>query len=799
MDGDTNILEHLGLLTQRLEVVDADDQRTIFLNGYLAARYACDDKATERVLITQLAEVLPLPDRQIAATFQIHPVTLSRFRHLARSGGARALLPNKSGPKGPSKMNPQLEGQCRSLRAQGLSYRAIAKKVSNRRQAISYVSVSALFNAKTAQPQQGILLPTETASPTEAVAQPEAILLETPIVDQPEVAPEIALVAQPEALPEVASVAQPETELQCEAGPQPETARPAPIPQEQAVFPAGQPPLRHEPPVPDQDESIADAVEGAAGEARYSRYAGAMMLYATLGQLGLWDVCSALGAEVGPHRCFGWMQTVASVVFCFALRFHSIEDWKNGLRRDLGVLIGEPAAPSVLSLRIKVKALAESVDPADLSRAMFQRYLALEPVWEGLYYVDGHFCPYYGCHSTPKGWDAKRRLAAKGHTDVYLHDAKGRVLFFFSQPLNDSLARALPGAVAEIRKAHGDQPFTLVFDRGGYSGDAFRYLQAEKIGFITYLKGRKARRRYAPGRFHSGWFSFEGQRHTYRLMEKKTRMKKVGLIRTILFESDEGQQIPVLTNLAPTARSAKVVHCLRLRWRQENSFKFLSENYAIDQIIQYGADPETQDRLIPNPKRKALQEQVHILNKEIQTLEAQLGRTLNDNQESRRQTSRGLKIATAGLRRQIAQKRQALSRLENRLRHTPGKISALKVDKQREFLREDRRLLVNALKLATANAEHMLALRFDQTYQCPKDAFSIFRALLHLPGIVRSISPGQLEVALQRPDSEKVANALENLLAGLNTQQARMLADGPILSFRLTDVNTFPPPSDSLP
>ena len=773
MHGAADTLDHLGSLPQRLEVVDADDQRTIFLNGYPAARYACDDKATERVLITQLAEVLPLPDRQIAATFQIHAVSLSRFRHLARSGGAKALLPSKSGPKGPSKMNPQLESQCRNLRTQGLSFRAIAKKVSTRRRPISHVSVAALFHVKTAQPQQGILLPidtppaSETATQPEAVpeaasiAQPEAIPEAVPAAQpeatpeavsavqpedvpeavsiaqpeaipeavpaaQPEAIPEAVSAAQPEAVPEAASFAQLEAGLPSEDAPQPEAAQQASVAQQHAVLPAGKPLLRQELPGPDHGDSIIDAEEQTDGKVRYCRYAGAMMLYATLGRLGLWDVFAGLGAQAGPHRRFGWMQTVASVVFCFALRFRSVEDWKNGLRRDLGVLIGEPVAPSVLSLRIKIKALTESLDPAELSRAMFQRYLALEPVWEGLYYVDGHFCPYYGYHATPKGWDAKRRLAAKGHSDVYLHDAKGRVLFFFSQPLNDSLARALPAAVAEIRKAHGDQPFTLVFDRGGYSGDAFRFLQAEKIGFITYLKGRKARRRYAPERFHSGWFAFEGQRHTYRLMEKKTRMKKVGLIRTILFESDEGQQIPVLTNLAATARPAKVVHCLRLRWRQENSFKFLSENYAIDQIIQYGASPETEDRLIPNPKRKNLQEQVRTLNKEIQALEAQLGRSLDDNHESRRKTGRGLKIATAGLRRQIAQKRQALSRLENRLRHTPSKISALQIDKQRELLREDRRLLVNALKLATANAERMLALRFDQTYQCPKDAFSTF-------------------------------------------------------------------------
>jgi hypothetical protein len=356
--------------------------------------------------------------------------------------------------------------------------------------------------------------------------------------------------------------------------------------------------------------------ELAAGASQHSRYAGAMILYAALARLGVWDVLAGLGVNAGPSRRFGWAQTVASIVFCFALRFRSVEDWKNGLRRDLGVLIEESSAPSVLTMRTKMKAVAESVDPVAFSRDMLHRYLALEPVWEGLYYVDGHFCPYFGQHPTPKGWDGKRRLAAKGHTDVYLHDAKGRVLFFFSQPLNDSLARALPGAVAEIRRVHGDQPFTLVFDRGGYSGDAFRFLQAAGIGFITYLKGRSARRQYPWKRFYRGWFLFEGHRHSYRLFEKKTRLKAVGTLRTILFVGDDGQQIPVLTNLAATARPAKVVHCLRLRWRQENSFKFLSEHYAIDQIIQYGATPEVQDRLVPNPNRKALKEQVHAVSKQ---------------------------------------------------------------------------------------------------------------------------------------------------------------------------------------
>ena len=281
-------------LFPRLEVVDADDQRNIFLNGHLAGRYPCDDKGTERVLVTQLAEVLSLPDRQIAAAFNLHPVTVSRLRGLVREGGSAALLPLKPGPKGPSKMTPQLEARCRSLRAGGASLRSIAKQISTGAKKISYVTVASLFRAASSSPSpQGL--------PLEAEAPPEI----------------------------------------------------APVPA--ARF----------------------------GESRSTRYAGAMLVFAALARLDLWSVFQGLGATTGPARWCGWAQTVAAIVFCFTLRFRSIEDWKNGRRRDLGVLIGEPGAPSVLSLRTKIKALSQSVDPVAFSRAMFKRYMALEPVWEG--------------------------------------------------------------------------------------------------------------------------------------------------------------------------------------------------------------------------------------------------------------------------------------------------------------------------------------------------------------------------------------------------------------------------------
>ena len=139
----------------------------------------------------------------------------------------------------------------------------------------------------------------------------------------------------------------------------------------------------------------------------------------------------------------------------------------------------------------------------------------------------------------------------------------------------------------------------------------------------------------------------------------------------------------------------------------------------------------------------------------IQALQAQLGGALDRNQESRRATVRGLKIAHARLRREIAPQRQVLARLENRLRHTPGRISAAQVDRTRALLREDRGLIVNALKVAAGNAERMLALRFDQSYQRSQDAFSISGRCSTYPAKSQVSAPTFCQLAFTDPTAKK--------------------------------------------
>ncbi len=223
-----------------------------------------------------------------------------------------------------------------------------------------------------------------------------------------------------------------------------------------------------------------------------------------------------------------------------------------------------------------------------------------------------------------------------------------------------------------------------------------------------------------------------------------------------------------------------MVHCLRLRWGQENSLKYLLEHYAIDQLIQYGASQETAERVVKNPRRKELNRKIRELRSETEGLEAELGRILES-------TAAAEPEAVGGLRRRIEKQRRSMARLENRRRNTPTKLKAAELgpQAQRFLLKEDRRLLVTSLKLAAYNAERLLALQFDRHYRQRKDVLSVFRALFHLSGTLTRRCAQRIEVSLERPSPEKVARALAALLTEINQEHPRLLGDGPALHFSL--------------
>ncbi|MEP6695112.1 MAG: putative transposase [Chloroflexota bacterium] len=538
-----------------------------------------------------------------------------------------------------------------------------------------------------------------------------------------------------------------------------------------------------------EGEAAAPSPHGKWPEGE-TRYAGAMLLHVALSHLGLWTVFHTIGAAVG-RTALRVTQVVGIVAMGFALRLRSIEGFKTALRRDFGQVLGLPVVPTVQTLRTRLRVLAASVDSARVMRQLVEAWVHLEPVWEGAYYLDGHFCPYSGTRPLPKAWNAKRRLVEPGQIDHYVHDATGRALFFINRPFNDQLVTVAPQILAEIRAVTPpDQSILLIFDRGGYSGPLFKSLTDQQIGFITYLKGRSARRRFPATAFVRRWWAVTDPagirgpaRWVYRILEKGTRIRGAGLVRTLVV-ADADAQVPILTNRADLP-AAKVVHLLRLRWRQENSFKYLSAHYGVEQLIQHDATTHPDTRQFANPRRAQVRAQITTLQTDLVLKEADLGRALAT--APRAHAGAGVTAATRTLQRDIATLAARIARLERRWKQTPAKVAAptLTGSAARATINADRRNLVNAIKIATYNAERWLGRRFFRHYNDPRDWLTIFRSVLQLSGHVTMAGPDRLRVVLRPPDQPRVRRAVAAMLEEINGMNGRLFGDGPILTFEL--------------
>ena len=714
-----------------LDVARVDEHEVVHVGATPIAYYPAGDITTRRQVMVQLAEARTIPGVHIAEQFGVTPVYVSQLRGRFRAGGGAALTAQRRGPKGPRKVTPRLVARARALRSAGDSHQTIARKLGG----ISHDTVRRMLHAvAVVQPDLPTLVGEEAQGPaTEPVGVSEAgvalVALPAPVGDDRKVA---AAAVADEAAPGIGAIA------------------------------------------------TAPAVTS-------SRYAGAMLLHVALTHLRLWQVFAEHGAQVG-RTTLRVAHLVGMVALGFALRLGSIERFKTAFARDFGLLLGLRVMPCVQTLRTHVVALAESVAPEAIMRALLAACVHLEPVWEGAYYVDGHFSPYAGQEPVGKGWNAKRRLAEPGHTDVHVHDATGRALFFLNRPLNDSLVNALPDIVKEIRAVVPEDRVILLFDRGGYSGAGFRALTEQGIGFITYLKGRKARRRFPSDRFVRRWWQLEDpagigkrKRHVYRLYERGTRIRGAGVVRTLMMEDSEGQ-IPILTNCAQMP-AAKVVHLLRLRWRQENSFKYLSTHYGIEQIMQYGATTATDDRLVDNPVRARLRQQIAELRATLVFHEADVGQAVMAGASAKAAAPVNTRRATRALEARLA-------RLEHRLAQTPTNVPVNSLPRrphQRATLKSDRHDLVTSIKLATYNAERLLARRFFRHYQDPRDWLTIFRSLLQLPGDLSQQPDGTICVRLRTPDQPRIRRALVDFLAEINNLNPRMFGTGPALQFAVRE------------
>jgi transposase len=697
----------------------------IFLGSVALFEWTEDDRATRRLVVAQLVNAKLATRVDVARIFGLHVNTVSRVAQQVAAEGVSASVGRKRGPHGPRKVTPVVVAELRQAVAAALTERAAQRQLEQR------------LKIRLSQPQVHRVM---SRLRQEQAEQPALELL-TVTADEDNGAPEaVASMPEldaPEAWPESNQLEQPLAELA--------------------------------------------ALTLAPGQSMPSRYLGLILFYPALQVVGLLELAAQVYQLAGSVR-FG-VQQVFTELFCLALlQEPSVERVKHVLRSDLGAVMGSGQAACVKTLRRKLAELSQQRKAVHLGTLLARHWLEVGLVNASYLYVDGHVKVYNGTRLVPEVWNSHRRMPLPGIVQYFVNDLRGRPVLVVSEEVRGNLAKSLPGVIGAIRQVLGKQHFTVIFDRGGYDGQLFKWLVEQGLDFITYQRGEVHLDDVLFARREVRW---EGQRVRFSIAEDAVNVGDSGPWRRIVIRTP-GHQRPILTSLDPNAIAAARVGALMLtRWRQENFFKYARAHLGLDVLTTYAAETAV-DHEVPNPAVKAATAELKRLRTVSQKLRAALGRALvldTDQQAERadqptltadrpstksRRTPHVPPTTRAALIRQLQMLEVQIEETKAHLRSLPARVLLSSLGPLPLTPQLETKLIVDAVKVAAYNAQSWLADRLARHYLNTNDLHDLLRSFAELSGTLIRQADGGLRICLQPPDIPLQRRALAGLCADLN-------------------------------
>jgi hypothetical protein len=267
-----------------------------------------------------------------------------------------------------------------------------------------------------------------------------------------------------------------------------------------------------------------------------------------------------------------------------------------------------------------------------------------------------------------------------------------------------------------VRALVGRRRVTVVFDRGGYSPKLFQRILAAGFDLLTYRKGRYAR--IPKKRFQKHRARLDGRTLTYVLADQEVRLLKGKLrLRQVTRLAEDGHQTPILTSRRDLS-AVHVAYRMFERWRQENFFKYLREEFALDALADYAVVPDDPTREVPNPVWAALDARLRQAQAQLDRLQAEYGLEAFSNLEEQRRTMRGFRIAQGKLGRKIWDAWQRVLQLEARRAKMPRRVPVQTVTSEPVVkLAPELKHLTNLVKMVAYQAESDLLRAVAPHYQ----------------------------------------------------------------------------------
>jgi hypothetical protein len=790
--------DDVAIINARCIVRTSLRQRLVLVSGLPVFGFAADDLLSEAYAMLMLVQSGFATQKEVAGGFGVTTRTVRRNQDRFEAGGI-AMLGGKGGwPKGKSRLPEGIEARAAQLATKGTTVSGMARVLGVSTKSVRKVLLGlGLLDSSPEVPRE---LYEETKKAASAAAAPaddsdaeRDVLSEATAEISSQGAP--AQTQEGRSCPSGAAEEEPGQGAEAPDTAGEHTAAPAGL--EAAPMAAGR--ARGE-------GGRWEAVEAGAGDAAFTldqdpsdrsmdrmlarlglledaaplfasgrgvQGAGVLLAVPVLVASGVFEEARRVYGSLGP-AFYGLRTTLLTLLLMALLRIKRPEGLKERRPRDLGRALGLDRAPEVKTVRRKLGLLAGRGAAGQFAQAMARRRIEQRGEVLGFLYVDGHVRVYHGDKQVPKAHVARMRLALPATTDYWANDAAGDPLLVVTAEANAGLVKMLPLVLAQARPLLGERRLTVVFDRGGYSTSLFRQLHAEHVDILTYRKGAS---RKVPVRLfgtHEG--VVDGRAFAFSLADQNVRIgrSKKGCLtlRQVTRRSPDGHQTPILTTRSDLTALEVAVRMFD-RWRQENFFKYMRDEYALDTLVSYAAEQADPERDVPNPARQRIDETLKKAREELRVLRAEYGSRALSNVESRRPTMRGFKIANGELGQRLRAAVARVARLEKRRAQLPLRVPVRQARPRPEVkLSPEIGMLQNVLKMLAYQAESDLLRLLTPHYRRTFDEGRTFlQSALASSGDI-DVTADTLTVTLAPQSSPHRTTSVAALCDVLNTTPA---------------------------
>jgi hypothetical protein len=422
-----------------------------------------------------------------------------------------------------------------------------------------------------------------------------------------------------------------------------------------------------------------------------------------------------------PPGFYGLHHIIIILCFMALCRIKNPEQLKKHSPGEFGKLLGLDRIPEVNYFRTKLAQIIDQAKTDEFHIKLFQSWT--EELPEMVFYIDGHIRVYHGKKANlPKRFVSRQKLCLSGTTEFWVNDQQGFPLMVLTGELNEKLKEAIEEIIPKIRSQittipkEGEPIFTLVFDREAYEPKWFIKLWEQHcVAVITYRKN--VADKWDEFLFYNADTQIHNNTVTMQICEMGTLLNG-HWFREIRERSENGHQASIMTT-HPTLLTQEVAIKMFSRWKQENFFKYVSENFDFDRMIEYGTLPVDQKATIVNPEYKTLTYQLKKIREKKARIEARIYKKLDEGGQS--DTEHVIKVLTknSSLIDQINDFSDQEKALVNQRKQTPARITIAQMPEQKRYdkLKQEGKKLKNAIIMIAYRAETALYKMLAEYYK----------------------------------------------------------------------------------